>query len=341
MRSVLGKVVVGTTVVALAALGSVGCGGRRDDNSKASGETGAKVDCTVSTDTRISIATGNTTGVYYPLGNALAEQVSAVTGGKLKATAAETGASVQNIQQLVAGTHQVAFSLFDTATDAINGKGAFTAKQPVQALARIYDNYTHVVVQASSGINSVEDMKGKKISTGSPKSGTEVIAERVLKAAGLDPAKDVSQQRLDLTKTVDGMKDGSIDGFFFSGGLPTPGVTDLFTTAADKVKFIDITPLLPKMSADNAAYQKGTIPAASYKQTKDVPTIVVANVLLAKDDFAPSLGCVITKTLLDKKDELIKVNAAAKGIALETVRKTEPIALNTGSAKALTDAGAK
>jgi uncharacterized protein len=330
MRTTVTRLVAGFAVVALAA---GGCGGRRDNNSGT--DAGADVTCEVANDTRISIATGNTTGVYYTLGNAWAEQISSATGGKVKATAAETGASVQNIQQLVAGTHQVAFSLFDSATDAVAGKGSFDKAQPVRALARIYDNYTQVVVRSDTGVNSVADMKGKRISTGSPNSGTEVIALRLLKEAGLDPEKDISRQRLDLTKTVDGMKDGSIDGFFWSSGLPAPGVTDLFTTAGARMKFIDITPLLSKMQALNPAYQPGSIPAATYKTPADVPTIVVPNVLLVRDDMDANLACVLTKSLMDRKDELVKVNGAARGITKETAPKTDPIQLHRGAAEAL------
>lgn len=319
--------------LAVLALAAGGCGGRQDDN--ASGDTGGEVTCEVASDTRISIATGNTTGVYYTLGNAWAEQISTATGGKVKATAAETGASVQNIQQLVAGTHQVAFSLFDSATDAVAGKGSFDKAQPVRALARIYENSTHVVVRADTGINDVAGMRGKRISTGSPNSGTEVIALRLLKEAGLDPDRDVTRQRLDLTKTVDGMKDGSIDGFFWSSGLPAPGVTDLFTTAGGRMKFIDITPLLPKMQALNPAYQAGAIPAATYRTPADVPTIVVPNVLLVHENMDANLACVLTKSLLDRKDELVKVNGAARGITAGTAPKTDPVQLHRGAAAAL------
>jgi TRAP transporter TAXI family solute receptor len=340
VRSTTGRAVAGATVLAVAVVSAAACGGRRSDTSTDKGA--AAISCTVDKETRISIATGNTTGVYYALGNAYALQIKANTADKVQATAAETGASVQNIQQLVAGDYQVAFSLFDSATDAVQGKASFEGKkQPVQALARLYDNYTHVVVRAGAGINSVADMKGKRISTGSPKSGTEVIAQRLLKAAGVDPDKDITPQRLDLTKTVDGMKDGSIDGFVWSGGLPTPGVTDLFTTVGDKVKFIDITPLLSKMRVSNEAYQQGTIPAATYKMGADTPTIVVPNVLLVKDDLDANLACVLTKTLFDKRDELLKANAAAKGISLDNARKTDPVPLHRGSVAALDKLGAK
>ncbi|HEV7898035.1 MAG TPA: TAXI family TRAP transporter solute-binding subunit [Planosporangium sp.] len=340
MRSTIGRLVIGTTLLAVTIAGSTACGGRRT-GAKADTAGGA-ITCTVDRDTRLSIATGNATGVYYSLGNAYALQVKATTANKVQATAAETGASVQNIQQLVAGEYQVAFSLFDSATDAAQGKGFFDGKrQPIQALARIYDNYTHVVVRADAGINSVADMKGKRISTGSPKSGTEVIAQRLLKAAGLDPEKDITAQRLDLTKSIDGMKDGSIDGLVWSGGLPTPGITDLFTTIGDKVKFIEVTALLPKLRESNQAYQVGSIPAATYRTAADIPTIVVPNVLLVKEDLDANVACALVKTLFDKREELVKVNASAKGISLETARKTDPVPLHRGAKEALDKLGAK
>ena len=319
-------------LLGVVALALAGCGGRQDNQST---DTGAQISCAVETDTRISIATGNTTGVYFALGNAYAEQISQATGGKVKATAAETGASVQNIQQLVAGSYQVAFSLADTAADAVQGKDSFDKPQPVQALARIYSNSTQVLARNGSGITTVADMKGKRVSTGSPKSGTEVIAQRVLRAAGLDPDKDISAQRLDLTKTVDGMKDGSIDAMFFSGGLPTPGITDLMTTAKDKVSFVDISPLLGEMKKTNAVYDEGVIPADIYKTPADVKTIVVPNVLLVKDDIDANLACVLTKALYDKQPELVKANNAARGITLDVARKTDPVKLHRGAEKAL------
>lgn len=310
-----------------------GCGGRQD---KPAADTGGEVTCEVSGDTRIAIATGNATGVYFSLGNAYAEQISSATDGKVKATAAETGASVQNIQQLVGGAYQVAFSLADTASDAVEGKGGFDGeKQPIQAISRLYPNYTQVVVRSDAGIRSIADMRGKRVSTGSPGSGTEVIANRLIESAGLNPQSDVAAQRLDLTKTVDGMKDGSIDAMFWSGGLPTPGITDLFTTRRDAVTFLDITPQLPKMQEISPVYEEGVIPAATYGTPADAKTIVVPNLLLVRDDIDANLACVLTKTLFDRKSQLEQAVGAAKGIKLESARDTGPVPLNRGAEKAL------
>lgn len=331
------------TVTVFAALVLTGaaataCGGRQDAPAA---DSGGEITCEVGADTRVSIATGNSTGVYFSLGNAYAEQISAATNGTVKATAAETGASVQNIEQLVAGSYQVAFSLADTASDAIEGTGSFDGKeQPIQAISRIYPNYTQVVVRKDSGITSLADMRGKRVSTGSPGSGTEVIANRLLETAGLNPQSDVAAQRLDLTKTVDGMKDGSIDALFWSGGLPTPGITDLFTSIGNDVSFIDITSQLGPMAEISPAYEEGLIPAATYQLPSDVPTIVVPNMLLVRNDLDANLACVLTKTLFEKQPELAKVVGAAKGITLENARDTDPVPLNRGAELALDELNA-
>jgi TRAP transporter TAXI family solute receptor len=328
-------VIAGAMLLVLA-----GCGGQRGggDGGEAASEP---TTCTVESDARLSIATGNTTGVYYSLGGAYAEAISAESAGKLKATAAETSASLQNIQQLVGGTHQVAFSLADTAADAAQGKESFDSPQPIAALARLYPNYTQVAARTNSGINSIADMRGKRVSTGAPNSGTEVIANRMLTAAGLDPAKDIQAQRTELGKTVEGMKDGSIDAMFWSGGLPTSGITDLFTSQRGNVKLLDVTNTLDKLKQINTIYERGVIPAATYQTPSDVATVVVPNLLLVNQDMDGNEACVLTKALFEHKADLVKVNKAAQDINLDTARQTDPVPLHPGAKKALDDLGAK
>jgi TRAP transporter TAXI family solute receptor len=316
------------SVTVTVALVATACGGKQANNA-ADSSTGS---CEASSG-RITIATGNTGGVYYTLGGGLAQLISDNT--PLKASAAETGASVQNIQQLVAGDYDIAFALADSAADAVNGKESFEGKpQDIQALARIYSNYTQVVVRADSGINSVADMKGKRISTGSPKSGTEVMANRLLKAAGLSES-DVSAQRLALRPTVDQMKAGQIDGFVWSGGLPTPELTDLTTSLGDDVKFLDATNLFDTLKKINPVYEKGTLPKDTYGLPADVPTIVVPNLLLVTKDFSAGNACAITKLIFDKKDELVKVHKAASALDREIAVETDPVKLHPGAAQAL------
>lgn len=321
---------------AVALLALAGCGGNKQTAALAPSEAADPNGCTVAADTRIALATGNATGVYFALGNAYATEVASYTQNRVRVTAAETGASVQNIEQLLAGDYQVAFSLLDTAADAVAGKAAFEGKPAaVRALARIHTNYTQVIVRKDANIASLADMKGKRVSTGSPKSGTEVIALRLLTAAGLDPEADVALQRLDLVKSVDGMKSGTIDAMFFSGGLPTPGITDLLTTAADDVDFLDVTPVLSAMQQISPAYRTGEIPAETYKRPQAVPTIVVPNVLLVREDLDPNLACVLTKALFERRDALAAVNPAAKELDPVRGRASDPVALHPGAQSAL------
>ncbi|KAA1424608.1 TAXI family TRAP transporter solute-binding subunit [Mumia zhuanghuii] len=310
-----------------ASLALAACGGQQDND-----QAGGDEDSCDAGSGRIGIATGNSTGVYYVVGGGLAQLINDETD--LKATAAETGASVQNVQQLVAGDYDIAFSLADTAADAVEGTGSFTEKQEVSSIGRIYPNYTQVVVRKDADIASIADFEGKRISTGSPKSGTEVIAQRLIEAAGL-AQDDVSAQRLDLTKTVDGMKDGSIDGLVWSGGLPTPAITDLFTSMGDDVEFLDITPQLAALQEVNPVYEEATIPAATYELDADVPTIAVPNVLLARNDMPDNVACALTTLVYEDTDALVAVHPAAKDITIDDAAKSDPIPVHPGSERAI------
>ena len=322
------RTVAGIVGAAASALILSGCGGRQDQAQN----DGAGADSCTTSAGQVTIATGNSTGVYYVMGGGIASVLEDKT--ELRASAAETGASVQNIEQLVAGDYDIAFSLADTAADAVEGKGSFEEPQPVQALGRIHTNYTQVVARKGANIDSVEDFKGKTVSTGSPKSGTEVIANRLIESAGLAP-DDVSAQRLDIDKSVNGLKDGSIDALVWSGGLPTPALTDLFTSDADKVEFVDIMPLLPKMQEISTVYEEDSIPAETYKTDAEVPTISVPNVLLVTEDFPENNACGVTKAIWESTEALAKVHPSAKELTPETGQETDPIPLAPGAETAL------
>ena len=318
-------------VTAVAAAADASASTVPDSTVPAGDEVAEPVPCEAE-EGRITIATGNSTGVYYVLGGGIADLISDET--PIRATAAETGASVQNIEQLVAGDYDIAFSLADTASDAVAGTASFDEPQPVQSLGRIHTNYTQVVVRNEAGIESIEDMAGHAVSTGSPNSGTEVIAGRLLEAAGLN-IDDVDAQRLDLTATIDGMRDGSIDAFFWSGGLPTAAVTDLLSTNAGDVSFLDVTPLLPQMQEINEVYQEGVIPADAYDLDADVPTIVVPNVLLVRDDFPAGNACAITNLIFTNVERLAEVHPAASSLDPSLALETGPIPLAPGAEQAL------
>jgi TRAP transporter TAXI family solute receptor len=282
---------------------------------------------------RLSIATGNTTGVYYVLGGGLAQQISTHLPG-YSATAEATGASVENIQRVVKGQSDIAFTLADTAADAVSGKGAFSGPQPIRAIARLYDNYTHVLARTDAGVKSIADLRGKRVSTGSPNSGTEVIALRLLAAAGLDPDKDVTRQALSLPETVQGLKDGTLDALVWSGGLPTSGITDLVTGMGDEVTFVPLDDVLaPMRAAHGEVYAAGIIPKATYGTPSDVPTIVVPNLLVVNEQMDAVLAESLARLLFDHKADLEKVHAAAKDITTDNAPRTEPVPLHEGARK--------
>ncbi|MEU7881847.1 TAXI family TRAP transporter solute-binding subunit [Microbispora bryophytorum] len=311
-----------TALAVTAALLAAGCGG---DRSGAGGGTGGG--------TRLSIATGNTTGVYYVLGGGLAELIDKHLPGH-RATAEATGASVENIQRVVRGQSDIAFTLADTAADAVKGTGAFTAPQPIRALARLYGNYTHVIARTDAGITSVAALRGKRVSTGSPNSGTEVIALRMLAAAGLDPGKDVKRQALSLPETVQGLKDGTLDALVWSGGLPTSGITDLVTSMGDEVTFVPLNDVLPAMrAAHGPVYAEGVIPKAAYGTPSDVPTIVVPNLLVVNAGMDAKLAEDLTRLVFDHKADLEKVHASAREITLADAPETDPVPLHEGARK--------
>ncbi|GAA4191708.1 TAXI family TRAP transporter solute-binding subunit [Streptosporangium oxazolinicum] len=302
-----------------------GCGGDRSAD-RGAGQSGAAGE-------RLSIATGNTTGVYYVLGGGLADQIGKNLPG-YQATAEATGASVENIQRVVRGDSDIAFTLADSAADAVAGKGAFTAPQPIRAVARLYDNYTQVVATTGSGVRSVADLKGKRVSTGSPNSGTEVIALRLLRAAGLDPDKDVTSQSLGLPESVQAVKDGDLDALVWSGGLPTPGLTDLLTSLKGQVAFVPLDGVLPAMRAEHGqVYAEGTIAKDVYDTPADVSTISVPNLLVVNEKMDPALAGSLTKLLFDHKADLEKVHPAARDITRDTAPKTEPVPLHDGARK--------
>ncbi|MEU7938612.1 TAXI family TRAP transporter solute-binding subunit [Microbispora bryophytorum] len=311
-----------TALAVTAALLAAGCGG---DRSGAGGGTGGG--------TRLSIATGNTTGVYYVLGGGLAELIDKHLPGH-RATAEATGASVENIQRVVRGQSDIAFTLADTAADAVKGTGAFTAPQPIRALARLYGNYTHVIARTDAAITSVAALRGKRVSTGSPNSGTEVIALRMLAAAGLDPGKDVERQALSLPETVQGLKDGTLDALVWSGGLPTSGITDLVTSMGDEVTFVPLNDVLPAMrAAHGPVYAEGVIPKAAYGTPSDVPTIVVPNLLVVNAGMDAKLAEDLTRLVFDHKADLEKVHASARDITLADAPETDPVPLHEGARK--------
>src|ERR1700752_3604430 len=214
----------------------------------------------------MSIGTGGTGGVYYPLGGAVANVLSKNLPN-VQATAEVTGGSVDNLKLIGAGKSELAFTMADAALDALKGEDKFkSGKVPLQALLVVYPNRMHVVTGEGTGIETMADLKGKRVSTGSPGSATEVMAFRVIEAAGLDKDKDMKRERLGVSESVNAIKDGKIDAFFWVGGIPTASVTDLAATPGVKIKMIDHSDTVDKMNKKyGPLYVHDSIPKSMYK----------------------------------------------------------------------------
>src|SRR6201991_1350299 len=219
----------------------------------------------------IAIGTGGTGGVYYPIGGALANLLSKNLPNT-QASAAVTGGAVAHVKLLNSGQSEIGFSMADAALDALNGVDKFKGgKVPLRTLMVLYPNIMHVVSIDGIGLNTMADLKGKRVSTGAPGSATEVMAFRVIEGAGLDKDKDMKRERLSGAKSVNALKDRKIDAFFWVGGLATAAVTDLGATPGVKIKLIDHADLVDKMNAKYGnLYAASTIKAGVYPgQDKD------------------------------------------------------------------------
>jgi hypothetical protein len=268
---------------------------------------------------QLSIATGGTGGVYYPLGggfaNILGKEIPGVT-----ATAEVTGGSVANLQLIGTGKADIAFTQVDAAWDAINGLDKFkSGKLPILSLAVMYPNHMQVVTVEGTGITKIEDLKGKRVSTGSPGSATEVFAFRVIEAAGLDKDKDMTRERLGVAESVAALKDKKIDAFFFVAGLPTAAITDLASTPNTKIKLLDHAQYVAKMNAKvGPLYAAASIPKSTYSgMDKDAQNITVWNIMAVNAAMPDDLAYQITKTMFEKREDLARIHAEGANIKLE------------------------
>lgn len=292
----------------------------------------------------ISIGTGGTGGVYYPMGGGLANVLTKSIPG-LQATAEVTGGSVDNLKLLGAGRSELGFSMVDAALDAEKGQGKFQGSAvPVRTLMVLYPNQMHVVTIEGTGIDKMADLKGKRVSTGSGGSATEVMAFRVIEAAGLDKDKDMTRERLGVAESVNALKDRKIDAFFWVGGLPTAAVTDLGATPGVKIKLVDHGDLAAKMNAKYGnLYASSTIKTGTYPgQAKDNVNTVVWNILVANANMTDEMAYNIVKTVIDKKADLVAVHGEARNFSVENqVKDYSPIPWHPGAVKYFKEKGAK
>ncbi|MDB5564138.1 MAG: C4-dicarboxylate transporter substrate-binding protein [Tardiphaga sp.] len=290
----------------------------------------------------MAIGTGGTGGVYYPLGGAIANVLSKALPNT-QATAEVTGGSVDNLKLIASGQSELGFSMADAALDAFNGQDKFkSGKVPLQTLLVVYPNRMHVVTVEGTGIEKMSDLKGKRVSTGSPGSATEVMAFRVLEASGLDKDKDMKRERLGVAESVNAIKDRKIDAFMWVGGVPTAAVTDLAASPGMKMKLIDHSEAVAKMNEKyGKLYTASSIKAGIYPGTdKDNAIAEVWNIIVTGDKMSNDDAYNIVKTLVEKKADIVAVHKEAESFSLDNqIQERSPIPFHPGALKYFKEKG--
>jgi len=260
-----------------------------------------------------------------------------------EATAEVTTASVDNCLLVGQGKAEMALIMADVGWDAYQGKGKFKEKIPLRTVAVLYPNNMHIVTIEGKGIEKVTDLKGKRVSTGAPGSGTEVKGLRVLEAYGLIPDKDFTRDKLGVAESAGALKDRKIDAFIWDGGLPTAAVTDLAATPGIKIKIIPHGDAISKMREKyGPLYVKGIIPAKTYPgQDVDVEMAVVWNLLICNEKMKGDVAYDIVKTLFDHKPELVASHRDARYLSLEPQVAGSPFPLHPGVIRYFKEKGLK
>ncbi len=287
----------------------------------------------------INVLTGGTSGVYYPLGVSLSQiYAKAIPGARTSVQA--TKASAENLNLLQAGRGEIAFTLGDSLSDAWKGDAEAGFKAPLNKLrgvAGIYPNYIQIVAAADAGIRTLADLKGKRISVGAPKSGTELNARAVLKAAGLSYKDFAKVEYLPFGESVELMKNRQLDVTLQSAGLGVASLRDLAT--AVKIVVVPV-PADVVAKVGDPAYQPGTIPAKTYEgQNEDVATVAIQNFLVTHEGVPTETVYAMTKSMFDNLDQMVAAHAAAKAISKEKAAQNMPLPLHPGAEKYYREAG--
>ncbi|WP_271411108.1 TAXI family TRAP transporter solute-binding subunit [Pseudomonas sp. Q1-7] len=289
--------------------------------------------------TFINILTGGTSGVYYPIGVGLSQIYgSGIDGAKTSVQA--TKASVENLNLLQAGRGELALALGDSVSDAWTGVEEAGFKSPLKklrAIAATYPNYIQIVASKDAGIKTLADLKGKRISVGAPKSGTELNARAIFAAAGLSYEDMGKVEFLPYAESVELIKNRQLDATLQSSGLGMAAIRDLAATMP--INFVEV-PAEVTAKVGSAAYQPAIIPAKTYDgQDVDVATVAITNILVSHEGVSDELAYQMTKLMFDNLDRLANSHAAAKDIKLETAAQNLPIPLHPGAERFYKEAG--
>ena len=290
---------------------------------------------------QLSIATGGTGGVYYPMGGGLAELINTHVEG-YSATAEVTGASVENMGLVATGDADIAFALADTVKQAYEGTARFEGQQldMIRGLASVYANMVQIVALEGSGITSLEDLRGKRVSVGAPGSGTEVNAEAILTANGIT-YDDIDEQRLNFNETADALANGDIDAGFWSVGAPTSSILNLATT--NDIVILELTDAqFAAAQAADPTFARTTLPGGTYEDAPgDIAVLGIPNVLVASSEMPDDLAYAITKAMFENIAELQAVHPAANETTIDFTMSATPIPLHPGAIRYYEEVGAQ
>jgi TRAP transporter TAXI family solute receptor len=281
----------------------------------------------------VNVLTGGTSGIYYPLGVALS-QIYGKEIPEAKSSVQSTKASVENLNLLQAGRGEIGFTLGDALSDAWKGNEEVGFKAPLKklrAIAGIYPNYVQIVASADSGIKTLDDLKGKRVSVGAPRSGTELNARAVFKAAGMTYKDFAKVEYLPFGESVELIKNRQLDATLQSAGLGVASIRDLATS----VKIV-VVPVPADVVAKigDPAYQSAVIPSGTYDgQSGDVPTAAINNFLVTHEGVSDTVAYKMTKALFENLEQMVSAHAAAKRISLEGAVKGLPLPLHPGAEK--------
>lgn len=293
---------------------------------------------------RLSLAAGNTGGVYYVYGGAIARAVGAHLP-RVEMTAEVTGGSVDNLNFLARGTADLAFAIADAIADALGRRGPFAKAPacPARSLATLYAQPVHLVTVERSGISRLADLRGRRVSVGSPGGGSEVAANRILRAVGLDPERDVRRERLGFAASAEAIKDGKLDAMFVSAGAPNSAVLDLANAREHAMRLVSTASVLPALQRDwgAAAYRLVKVPRAAYPGLReDVDCVGHDTVLVADARLDEDVAYGITRLLFERQRELAAVHPAANALTLAGAVQGSPAPYHPGAIRYFREAGA-
>jgi TRAP transporter TAXI family solute receptor len=279
---------------------------------------------------RLTVTSGGQGGIYFLYGAAFAKVISRHLPG-YRATAEESTGAVENLLRLRDGKADIALTLGDTALDAVEGREAFKRPVPLRALAQIYRSYVQVVAAKGSGIRSLADLEGKRVSVGSPDSGTEVVAARVLELAHIDSRKGIERRQLGVAESADALANGTIDAFFWTGGLPMSAVSGL--ARAHPIRMLDLAALArPLRERYGGVYEDASIPAGTYPGVAAVPTISVPNYIVVSEKMNGALAHDLTELLFKYGDELVAAHPESRNLdPARAQQMIAPIRLHPGA----------